>query len=288
MFNIIYNPCSNHGNSKNVVSDLIRMFNKRNIQYKLHETEYPKHATQITETLDQTKDLKLIIVGGDGTIFEVVNGIKNFENIKIGIVPSGTGNDIAKMLRIPENTEIAVNIILEGKVTSIDLNRINKQISSILFTCYGIVINVIMDCRKLRKKSKLSYYFALFKNVYSYKKQLYTTNINGKKKNYYADFISIQNSKNAGGGMTICREAIIDDGYLDLLIIEYKGIFRRYMNLIAMLNKKLHLQPNVIHEFSKEVKLEAHDNHYCCIDGEVFDFKVVYASNINGKISFFN
>lgn len=98
----IVNRCGGKGRTIHIWKQLEALLKKKNISYEVFFTEYESHAEVLAaELTSKNKEIKLIIVGGDGTINGVLNGIKDFNTAKIGIIPSGSGNDIARELKIP-------------------------------------------------------------------------------------------------------------------------------------------------------------------------------------------
>lgn len=270
MICIIFNPTSKKGESRIVLKKTIEYLSHRSINYSIYETEYSKHAYTLASELSRSYK-ELIIIGGDGTVFEVLNGSSD-NNIVYSVIPAGTGNDIARMLDIPEKTDLALDIALNRKIKCIDYGLINNQYKTILFSSFGIVIKVISRARSKVKKSKLSYYKSLLRESYSYSPQKYLINQQGYSQEYYADFISIQNAKCSGGGMCLSESAIIDDGEMNLVIIEYKNKIRRFLNIIAMLRGRLSNQPNVITFPVKEISIYPQSGkELCCIDGELIE-----------------
>ena len=269
---IIYNPNANRGGAKPYLEALCILLNKSDIPYTVYKTRYPHHATQITKDIIAKGSKSIIIVGGDGTIHEVINGYRDGDNVTFGIIPAGTGNDVATMLKIPHKLEdiaLAAKNILNQNTKKIDFISHSNGMRSILFFSYGIAAAMILDMQKYKNKNKLSYYKALFKNVFSFKPGIYEVDIEGKKTTYKADFCSVHNCIHAGGGMELIKNAIIDDGQLELFIAENKGHIRRVLNFIAIIRKRVHLQPNMHIIPVKNITIRAIKNNLCCIDGEL-------------------
>lgn len=73
--------------------------------YIVHETQYAHHATEIARELSRTPDTKIIAMGGDGSFHEVLCGIENFENVTLGLIACGSGNDFIKSRDIPKTSK---------------------------------------------------------------------------------------------------------------------------------------------------------------------------------------
>ena len=275
-FHIIYNPYANRGGSKRYLDAFCAMLDVRSIAYEVYETQGRGHATQITRDIiaqgEGAATKYIVIMGGDGTVHEVVNGYREGDDVVFGIIPAGTGNDVATMLNIPEkleDIEAAAANILEKKIRPVDLIAAGNGMQSVLFFSYGIAAAMILEMQKYKRKNKLSYYRALLKNVFRFKPGEYdVTADGGETRRYKVDFCAVHNCIHAGGGMHLIDSAVMDDGLLELFIVENRGIRRRIQNFTAILRKNIHLQPNVQILKVKEVTINPVDNNLCCIDGE--------------------
>jgi len=272
IYHIIYNPYASRGGAARYLDAFCALLDKKGETYKVHETVERGHATQITRQLIAGGVKYIVVMGGDGTVHEVVNGYSQGNDVVFGIVPAGTGNDVATMLKVPEkleNVETAAANILEKNVKSVDLIVAENGMQSVLFFSYGIAAAMILEMQKYKRKNKLSYYRALLKNVFRLKAKEYDVTLdNGETKRYKADFCAVHNCIHAGGGMHLIGEAVMDDGFLEFFVVENRGTFRRILNFISILNKKIHLQPNAQIIKVKDVTINPVNDNLCCVDGE--------------------
>ena len=106
MLDFIVNPIAGgkHGRkTRKTVSIIETVLKEKNIEYKIHVTRYKGHAKDIASAIIDKGATDVIVVGGDGTLHEVINGFSNFERVNLGLIPCGTGNDFALALKIPKN-----------------------------------------------------------------------------------------------------------------------------------------------------------------------------------------
>lgn len=114
MYYIIVNTQSRTGNSAKIWNEVKMIFDKEEIPYKAFETSYKGHATEIARSLTEhiSEPVYILVMGGDGTINEVVNGIADFDRVRLGVIPTGTGNDFARNLGIKGNRKEIIHDIL--------------------------------------------------------------------------------------------------------------------------------------------------------------------------------
>ena len=276
IYHIIYNPYANRGGAKRYLDAFCALLDTKEITYIVYETTGKGHATQITRDIiakgENLGAKYIVIMGGDGTVHEVVNGYHEGDDVVFGIIPAGTGNDVASMLQIPaniEDIEAAAANILKKNIKAVDFIAAENGMQSVLFFSYGIAAAMILEMQKYKKKSKLSYYRALLKNVFRYKASEYEVALGGTApRRYKVDFCAVHNCIHAGGGMHLIVDAVMDDGFLELFIVENRGLIRRILNFISILRKKIHLQPNAQIIKVKNVTITPVSNNLCCIDGE--------------------
>ena len=131
MYHIIVNPQGGKGKSLKALTTVEEIFKNNNAQYVVHKTEYAGHATEIARELSKTPDTNIVVMGGDGTLHEVLNGISDFEKCSLGLIPSGTGNDFAVAAGIPKDVKKAAEIIALRAPSNIDYIELTNGLKSI-------------------------------------------------------------------------------------------------------------------------------------------------------------
>lgn len=116
MYYFIVNPKSKTGKGQNIWEKLEGILKERNVEYKVFFTKRAGHATELAReicALEGTK--RIVFVGGDGTANEVINGLSDFDDLTLGYIATGSGNDLALGLGIPKDPEEALRHVLEPK-----------------------------------------------------------------------------------------------------------------------------------------------------------------------------
>ena len=132
MFYCIVNPSARSGKGKKIWEGLEGKFKERNLNYKAVFTKGPGHATKLAKSLTTDEKyfkelpIKLVVLGGDGTLNEVMNGIADFEKVLVGYIPIGSSNDFARDLSYPKDIDKLMDTIVRGeRVRSLDLGKLS-------------------------------------------------------------------------------------------------------------------------------------------------------------------
>ncbi|WP_029230868.1 diacylglycerol/lipid kinase family protein [Butyrivibrio sp. VCB2006] len=137
MYYCIVNPSARSGKGKEIWEKLERKFDEKGLEYRAVFTKGPGHATRLAKNLtskaalaDETGSnvddtIKLVVLGGDGTLNEVINGIQDFNNTLVGYIPMGSSNDFARDLSYPKKIDDLIDQITEGQnVRTLDLGKL--------------------------------------------------------------------------------------------------------------------------------------------------------------------
>lgn len=275
-----------------------------NIQYKLLLSDYEVHAGILASRIDckNDNDVKVIVVGNDGAINEVVNGIDDFTKIKFGVIPNGSGNDFVrgnhiKMHRFhPE--KILEKILKSDGARKIDVGKvtIDDGTSRYFAVSSGVGLDAIV-CKKtftskLKKVLKflhlsgLIYILTTVQTLFSMKRYQVRVKFDDEEEVFYDRliFIAGMNSLVEGGGVKMAPDAETDDGYLNSCGVN--GIpkvltFFAFPFLIMGLHTKF--KSFILHKFTKmeltsETKMVLHTDGEYAGDIEHITMQVIPAS----------
>lgn len=126
MFHIIVNPASSSGRGKSKWDKLESRFKQGGIPYKVHFSSSTNTVEKICRELtSRGEECNLVVLGGDGTMNAVVNGIQDFDNTRVGFIQTGSGNDLVKGLGVKKNKSDLIDSILRGEtVRECDIGRV--------------------------------------------------------------------------------------------------------------------------------------------------------------------
>lgn len=215
----IVNPISGNGNNLITPKLVSGVFNFDEFKVKIKQTQRPKHAKELAlKSIKEGADV-IVACGGDGTVNEIASSLVG-SNVKLGIVPMGSGNGLASALKIPKSISGALNVIKNSNSTQIDVGEINKHYF-FSNTGIGFDANVINNYSKTKQRKLGSYFKAslltFFNNPPSLSVKITTESKSLRLKPF---MVFVSNSNEMGYDISLTPKASIQDGMLDAIIVE--------------------------------------------------------------------
>ncbi|RZK23222.1 MAG: YegS/Rv2252/BmrU family lipid kinase [Flavobacterium sp.] len=229
-------------------------------------TEYAGHAAELAEEAANNNFDIMVAVGGDGTINEVAAKVQQFKKV-LGIIPFGSGNGLARFLKIPLSPAKAVAVINTLNVIDIDTGLFNGKG---FFNMAGMGFDAYISAVFAEDKSRgLTGYLKLgLKEVLKYKAQTYDLVIDGKDYTFKAFLISIANSSQYGNNAHISPSASVTDGLLDICIVKEFSMIKLPVLAYEMLTATVHHSKFVEIIKGKDVLIKRPEEGAIHIDGE--------------------
>ena len=285
MLDFIVNPSAGGKDGKKIKKALPKIekyLYERGVDYLIHMTKKPNQATEMTTSLIKNGATDIIVVGGDGTLHEVINGFSDFDRVNMGIIPCGTGNDFASAIGLPLDPIEALKLIVDGTPKYTDFMQM-PTVRGLNVIGMGIDVDVLKRYEALKKKTKFKYTTCLVKTLFDFEYSDFDCIMNDNKTHYRSFIACIANGNRYGGGIPICPVADPTDGSLDFLAVkEIKRIKIIGAFLKLKKGKILELEQSV-HEKMTEIKIELPVEHYTVnVDGELYEdipFEVKVVSN---------
>lgn len=308
MMYFIVNNKSKSGNAAKVWSEIRMVLKREQVRFKAFETKYRGHASVLAEKLSELPEdeIRIIVVGGDGTVNEVINGIKNFDKVIFGVIPTGSGNDFARGLGLVGTAEECTYRILNSTCAEkIDLGivswngcekpryfAISSGIGMDAIVCKKALKSKLKDTLNSLHVGKLTYIILTLQTLFSMKTSQVSANYNGvdvsidrerylelgdtKKKSYdKMIFAAAMNLRAEGGGVPMAPKADAGDGMLSMCVAHGVPKWRTFFVLpLLVLAKHEKLKCFDITNFKKcdmhiDVPVVLHaDGEYC---GDVTD-----------------
>ncbi|MEF3274717.1 MAG: diacylglycerol kinase family lipid kinase [Chloroflexus sp.] len=236
---VILNPAAGRGLAGRRRGAIEAELRKHDIAYELVTTHARGGATELAIQALNRGASRLVAVGGDGTINEVVNGLidsRRARNVPLGIIPLGTGSDFVKSLPGVRPGDIvgAVQRLVANQTTPIDVGRIRVEASRLTLTrCFinglgmGLDAAVAVESLKIKHLRGFAVYLiSVFKALATYRPGPMTVRFDGQRVSRQLFFASVGNGRCQGGGFWITPDAKLDDGLLDLCIVDTMPIPR--------------------------------------------------------------
>ena len=267
MLSFIVNVRSGRGLGNANLKKLIDYCYNNNIQYTVHVTNAPGHATELASKLVDVGAETIVAVGGDGTFHEVLCGIPDPSKVALGFIPSGRGNDFARGVGIPLDPVKALKIILDGKTKYMDYIQVGES-RCLNIAGTGLDIDVLK--RVAGRQGKITYLNSLLYCVRHFEPYDIDVTMNGETTNYKAVIVGICNGTQFGGGLKLSPVSKADDGLLDLIIIQMpKGsILPALLKFLSGKHIKLPITTTLKCE---QVLIHPLGNRPVQLDGEIYE-----------------
>jgi len=268
----IVNPIAGTDKAKSLIPLINYKMNEAGLDYKIITTSKPKEAIQITRNGIKDGYDFLAAVGGDGTINEVAMGIMLEGHGILGIIPGGTGNDLARSLNIPIDPEAAIDLLIKGKERSIDIGT-TKQKLFLNVGSVGFDSEIVKNTEAIKKyvKSKFAYTIGLLKTLLTYKFKKIKIELDNIVLEKSILLVAVGNGNYYGGGMKICPMAIIDDGYFHVCVINKINKLKLFSLFPLVFNGRHQTKEKYVEFYkSKHVKISFDEKMYLNLDGEIF------------------
>lgn len=219
----------------------------------------------------------LFVAGGDGTLNEVLNGVAavphGLERVTFGLLPLGTGNDFAHAIGVPEDLDGAVDVLARGELAAIDVARLDER-RFVNVSAGGFVAEVsdAVDPALKSIAGKLAYLIGGAGALLEHEPHEFVVTIDDKPPfSVRASFFAVCNSRLVGGGRLIAPYALVDDGELDVCIVEAM----RTLELVGLLTKVSageHVADERVRYFrAKRIEIRSQPPFKVNTDGEVIE-----------------
>ncbi|MCB0462005.1 MAG: diacylglycerol kinase family lipid kinase [Flavobacteriaceae bacterium] len=298
---VIVNPTSGNGSSKRKWPKIKAELESNAFDFDFAFTEYANHSKELIQNAIKQGFIKIICVGGDGTLHNIINGVQsqkhvNPSTIQIGIIPIGTGNDWIKTHSIPLNIKNSISIIKNGNVKQQDLGKItfiDEQRDAIYFNNLagvgfdGFVVSKVGAYKYL---GALAYLIGAVVGLFSFKNFDATIILNDTRITTKSLMVLVGLCKYSGGGMRLTKTPNPYDGLFDVSIAKDLTKLEIIQNLPKLFNGKIIEHSKVetykVNELSIIIDSEA--KPFIQADGELIGTGNIDISIVPGAFSFYS
>lgn len=270
MYQIIFNPVAGKKKASKNLRVVEEILTERGIAYQLHQSCDMHDAEAIARRLTEQGETELIVLGGDGTLNEVLNGLADPTVCKIGLIPSGTGNDFAERRGISLDPEKAMKRILDGEATDVDYLDVSGT-RCMNVAGLGMDVDVLERCQKGKMKGKLKYLMSLIKSLFAFKGYRVKIVSEGREETHDVLICAACNGSQFGGGIKICPPAREDDGQMDVIVVDcIGGKWKIIKAFIQLLKGRIVQYPLTTYFRCESVTFLPENNCPIQLDGELY------------------
>jgi YegS/Rv2252/BmrU family lipid kinase len=272
---LIYNAAAAHKRAKKILPEVEAFFDEKGIKFELRVTDYPEHAVDIVGNADFSQYDGVVAGGGDGTLFEVINGYYKNEDrgkIPLGILPIGTGNAFARDLDMDvERWQEAVEIIKMGRPRNVDVGKFHTHGQDYYFLNIlglGFVADVGKTAHRLKIFGNVAYTIGVFYQMMFLKTYRVTIEADGEMYERENIFVEISNTTYTSNFL-MAPNAEIDDGLLDVTLLG-KATRRRLIQCFPKIFTGEHIHLEEVEQFkAKKIRVETDAPKVLAPDGEL-------------------
>lgn len=242
VLHFMVNPVSHSGHGMRLWETVEKTLQEKQVAYQVHFSQkvgdMAEIARTLTQDLEEGQECSLVVLGGDGTVNEAIQGICNFERVRFSCLPTGSGNDLVRNMKIPKKLEKALHELLEnGQEHLMDMGYVSWEEGGqtvehrFLGSCgigYDAAVCAEVDVSPLKGilnrlgLGKIAYLSIGLKNMLTCRYAKTSVVLDGIRKQTLNRmlFVAMMSHRFEGGGFCFCPNADYQDGKLDLCIVD--------------------------------------------------------------------
>ncbi|MCB9769122.1 MAG: diacylglycerol kinase family lipid kinase [Candidatus Omnitrophica bacterium] len=274
-FYVVYNPKGGGGTAPKVLDRFTPFFKDHGFDLDLHETEHPHHGIDLIRESDLSAFDGILVVGGDGSIHDIINGLMTREDGKrlpIGILPAGTGNSFMQHLDCLDPNEAAERIA-GWKPRFVDIAEVRTETQTLYafnFIGWGTPAEINQRAERMRWLRKHRYTVAALIEILLLHKPFTQLTIEGRTEEGPFVFAMGCLVRYTGVGMKVAPLAVCDDGLIDLLLVRNAGKME-LLNVFPKIFSGDHVgHPKLEYLQVKDFSISSEEPGVLNLDGEVF------------------
>jgi YegS/Rv2252/BmrU family lipid kinase len=263
---LLVNPSSGGGRSLKLLPKVEQALDERRAVFRVQRTKGLEHGVGQALGAIEAGEIP-VVVSGDGLVGAIGGAMAGAET-PLGIIPGGRGNDLARVLGIPEDPEQAVDLLLAGETRRIDVGEVNgKRFLGIVSVGFDSEANRVANETQILR-GNLVYAFAAIRTLLGWKPGRFTVRVDDERYRFTGYSVSVANNKAFGGGMFIAPDAELDDGEFDIVAVGEVGKLRALASMPKVF-KGTHIEEDWVRVFrARHLELTASRPYPVYADGE--------------------
>ena len=268
---VIVNPAAHNLPSGKRLDEADRWLKGQGWQAEWRETEGPGQATELAAATAERELPLLFVCGGDGTLNEAANGLAGSDTA-LAAIRAGTANIWAKEMGLPRRPVKAVKAAVEGDRRRIDLGRAGDRYF-LLMAGYGLD-GAIARRVSLGLKSRLgatTYAIAAIREALRHRSSAVTLRFDGEQHSADVLMLVVGNTRNYAGLVEVTREALVDDGLLDVCVFQGKGTLDIILHTLRTIFRRHLRSKKVLYRKTRRLELAWEEPLPVQLDGDAYD-----------------
>jgi diacylglycerol kinase (ATP) len=269
---VIINPISGAGRRRDVArlraEQAAALVEQQRLNAEVFVTERPGHARELAQAAVRRGVTVLVAWGGDGTVNEIASALVNTE-ASLGIVPSGSGNGLARELGIPFDPAAAFQVVFDGCARLIDAGELDGHL---FFNIAGFGLDARVAHRfaegGLERRGFVRYLELAAREVVSFVPQQYDLRADGHDLRVRPLVMALANARQYGNGALIAPNAQLDDGKLDIVVVDHRPAWQVLLHAPRLFSGTVAQVPGVTMMRASTVSIFAEAALVYHVDGE--------------------
>ncbi len=278
---IIANPNSGGNATEEEWGYIHNYLTQRQCEFRVKFTTYAGHASELITKAIEDGYRKVIVAGGDGTYNEVLNGLFNqkmveTQEVLLTLLPLGTGNDWARMMKIPLDWQQAIDLLTSGKEYLQDVGRASffhgkEYIQRFFLNVAGMGFDAFVAQKYLSQKGlgKYSYFTGLLRGLLNYELPKVRIEVEDRIISTRIFTVAVAICKYYGAGMKIAPSAIANDGLFDVSILGNLTKMEAILELRNLYNGTFVKHPKVETLRCSSIRISSEEDVFLQMDGEL-------------------
>jgi YegS/Rv2252/BmrU family lipid kinase len=208
--------------------------------------------------------------GGDGTVNEIAS-VLAFRDVELAVIPSGSGNGLARELGVPFDPTAAFEVAIAGRTRTIDCGELDGRL---FFNVAGLGLDARIAhefaAQGMARRGLRRYVEITARELFGFQADDHAIRADGQAMRSRALIIAIANARQYGNGAMIAPDARLDDGRLDLVVVEDRAAWRTLLQVPRLFNGRIARVPGVIITTAAEIEIDSTKPALCHVDGEPF------------------
>jgi YegS/Rv2252/BmrU family lipid kinase len=301
---LIVNPSAGGGKAGRVAPDVERTLRDHGLQVRRVDTRDLDHARTLADAAARAGET-VVALSGDGMIGVVADTLRRVPNAVLGVLPGGRGNDLARVLGIPDDPLAACAVIAHGVPRAMDVGEVGGTASGggtkvegqaeIRGQAFVGIASAGFDSDANRIANEapawlggLVYVYGALRALWSWRPARFEIELDppGERRAFIGYSLGAANSKTYGGGMRAAPSAMLDDGLLEVMLLERVGKLRFLTTILPKVFKGTHVQLPSVHVFrAAEVEISADRPFTMYADGDPIGELPLRVRAVRGAVS---